>query len=91
MADPTTSTTPLPPFSGDTPACSKCGHASALTTYRKKGDARVLDVLAVPVKARVERLERRCARCWFTWDEAIVDTSCSPAAGETVPNNLEQQ
>lgn len=58
---------PLPPFSGDEPTCIKCGHSGAYTEYKAAGEPRSdgLGGLGLP-----ERLERRCARCDFTWDEA---------------------
>ncbi len=58
---------PLPPFSGDEPRCTKCGNEVALTEWKpaEKLGGTVL---------REERLRRRCARCDFGWDEAIVKT-----------------
>ncbi|MFE6634675.1 hypothetical protein ACFVFT_14940 [Streptomyces tendae] len=53
------------PFSGDAPRCVKCGNRGAYTEWKpaeKMGNT----VL------REERLRRRCTRCDFEWDEAIV-------------------
>lgn len=57
---------PLPPFSGDEPRCTKCGNEGAFTEWKpaEKMGGTVL---------REERLRRRCARCDFGWDEAIVN------------------
>lgn len=65
--------TDLPPYTGDTTTCTKCGHEGATTTYRKTGDQRPGDFFALPPGDRVERLERRCPRCTYTWDEALAD------------------
>lgn len=63
------SQTPLPPFSGDTPTCPKCSHNAAYTEYKPEGELRSGTVGWG--NGQPERLERRCARCDFIWDEAI--------------------
>jgi hypothetical protein len=73
-------TDPLPPFSGDNPTCPKCAHTDAYTEYKPDGTPGTGSgswEAGFP-----ERLERRCARCDYTWDEAINPPS-SPAATET--------
>lgn len=83
--------TALPPFSGDTPPCPKCGGTIATTAYRKKGEPRALDMFAVLPKDRGERLERRCGRCWYAWDEALATAEPEPESvlpsAETVAEN----
>lgn len=54
-----------PPFSGDEPRCIKCGNEGAYTEWK------AAETLGGTV-LREERLRRRCARCDFGWDEAIV-------------------
>ena len=75
MADQITSTAPLPAFSGDRPACAKCGHGNARTIYRASLDSGGLiahELRQVPVADRhQERLCRECLRCGHHWDEAI--------------------
>lgn len=65
---------PLPPFSGDTPTCSKCGHAGARTSFLKYGscehDGR--ETLVIGFQPN-ERLHRECQRCDYAWDEATVE------------------
>lgn len=63
--------TDLPPYTGDNTTCPKCAHQGADTHYRKEGDQRPGEFFAVPPGQRHERLERRCPRCGFTWDEAL--------------------
>lgn len=59
----------LPPFSGDTPACPKCSSTTgAYTEYKASGESRSGSVSQGEMP---ERLERRCVRCNFGWDEAI--------------------
>lgn len=55
----------LPPFSGDDPRCIKCGNEGAFTEWK---DAEKLGSAVL----REERLQRRCSRCDFGWDEALV-------------------
>jgi DNA-directed RNA polymerase subunit M/transcription elongation factor TFIIS len=66
---------PLPPFSGDTPTCPKCGHEHATTRYMHTGfclhlgcDSEVMENGEVN-----ERLHRECGRCGYAWDEATVE------------------
>jgi rubredoxin len=65
--------TDLPPYTGDDVTCPKCAHQGAATAYRNIGDARAGDFFAVPPGDRDERLERRCPRCRYTWDEALAN------------------
>lgn len=62
---------PLPPFSGDEPTCPKCSHSEAYTEYKPEGAPGSGSLNWGAGSGRVERLERRCGRCDFTWDEAI--------------------
>lgn len=57
-------TKPLPPFSGDDTQCPKCSNLGADTRWV---DAEMLG----PSYLQRERLERRCTRCDYTWDEAL--------------------
>lgn len=63
---------PLPPYSGDTPACTKCGFKGASTLYMGTGQC-----LHNGFPNRTigfspnERLHRECARCSHQWDEAL--------------------
>lgn len=65
--------TDLPPYTGDNTTCAKCAHQGATTTYRKEGDERPGEFFAVRPGDRHERLERRCPRCKYCWDEALAD------------------
>ena len=65
---------PLPPFSGDSPTCPKCGNESASTTFKAYGDCLAGDDHTVMVGWHAnERLCRRCTRCGYGWDEATVE------------------
>jgi hypothetical protein len=55
---------PLPPFSGDDTQCPKCSNNGAFTKYQ---EAEMLG----PSYLQRERLQRCCARCDYTWDEAL--------------------
>lgn len=60
---------PLPPYTGDEPTCPKCSHTEAYTEYKPANEPRSRSAgwgAGMP-----ERLERRCARCDFIWDEAL--------------------
>lgn len=59
---------PLPPFSGDHPTCPKCSAGQAFTEYKTERDPRTGNAIN---GLGQERLERRCARCDFIWDEAV--------------------
>lgn len=73
----------LPPYSGPQVVCAKCSHVGAFTEHHAAGtpgrtlgsDTRWGRVASLP-----ERLERRCERCDFAWDEAL----CPPGCGMTV-------
>lgn len=65
--------TDLPAYTGDNTTCPKCAHEGADTRYRKLGDERPGDFFAVPPGERDERLERRCPRCGYIWDEALAE------------------
>ena len=61
---------PLPPFSGDETACPKCSHDQAYTEYKAKAEPP--SGTPLPWGSEFpERLERRCARCDYQWDEAL--------------------
>lgn len=68
----------LPPFSGDEPACVKCGHKGASTYYRAasprgmRHDWNGRHEMCGPLP---ERLERQCLRCGFQWDEALATSA----------------
>jgi DNA-directed RNA polymerase subunit M/transcription elongation factor TFIIS len=67
-------TNTLPPFSGDTPTCAKCGHKEASTRFRSARPRAIwhdwndATIMRGPLP---ERLERECDRCEFQWDEAL--------------------
>ncbi|WP_055693244.1 hypothetical protein [Streptomyces prasinopilosus] len=66
----TPSPEPLPPFSGNETACPKCSYDQAYTEHKVKAEPRTDSEL--PWNSDFpERLERRCARCDFIWDEAL--------------------
>ena len=58
----------LPPFSGHTVSCPKCGHDHAWTQYH---DGRVI-AWSRRKHAAGEHLDRGCTRCGYGWDEAVV-------------------
>ncbi|MEU9558009.1 hypothetical protein [Streptomyces fumanus] len=57
----------LPPFSGEYPTCPKCSNKGARTEYKSPAEPSSGRMLG----PGIERLERRCSRCDFTWDEAL--------------------
>jgi hypothetical protein len=70
LPDPTPA---LPPFSGDDAVCIQCSHPEAITTYRpacghlmEEYNGKLRRLTNAPA-----RLERRCERCDFQWDEAL--------------------
>ncbi|WP_431781739.1 hypothetical protein [Streptomyces chumphonensis] len=63
---------PLPPFSGDTPRCTKCGHEGACTEYRAYGDCGHPADVVIGWTPN-PRLCRTCRRCGHGWDEATLD------------------
>lgn len=58
----------LPPFSGDQTTCAKCSHTEAHTEYKSHGEPGTGSFSGI---GEPDRLERRCSRCDFIWDEAI--------------------
>jgi hypothetical protein len=66
----------LPPFSGDDPVCPKCSYAQAFTEYKPEGEPRSGRGSGM---GEPERLERRCARCDFLWDESLNPPADDPA------------
>jgi Zn ribbon nucleic-acid-binding protein len=84
MADPTTSTTALPPFSGSHPTCAKCGHHDA-TVKHTFGQPMTL-CRAVTPTGMPERLCRECVRCGYHWDEALA--VAQPAVWSAYEANL---
>jgi hypothetical protein len=67
----------LPPYSGETAACVKCGSTTARTRYEARLDpsGRIQHELrnVLVVDPEQERLCRECGHCGFHWDEATVD------------------
>jgi rubredoxin len=63
-------TAQLPPFSGDDTTCPKCSNTSAYTEHKEAGEPGANDVIGFAPE-RPERLERRCSRCDYVWDEAL--------------------
>jgi hypothetical protein len=68
----------LPPYSGEETACAMCSNLEAFTIYRPAASH-----LIEEYNGRLERrgplpkrLERRCQRCDYQWDEAL-----NPAPG----------
>ncbi|KAB2976015.1 hypothetical protein F8R89_30885 [Streptomyces sp. SS1-1] len=59
----------LPPYSGDDATCIKCGDVGARTTYKEFGEPGHGQV-GTPDKFP-ERLERKCNRCDYRWNEAL--------------------
>lgn len=75
---PITAHDPLPPFSGPNAVCPKCLHEESFTRYRPATTrTTLLDRNGTSTYRGLfpEHLERECARCDYTWDEALaVDT-----------------
>ncbi|WP_037870700.1 hypothetical protein [Streptomyces sp. SPB074] len=66
----------LPPYSGWEKKCPKCWTDNARTQYRLPLRAGALLALDSGQQRRgplPERLERECAMCSYTWDEAVVE------------------
>jgi hypothetical protein len=62
----------LPPFSGEDTECVKCSHPEAFTAYRPAVHHAVEEFNGQVRRGPLpERLERRCQRCDFQWDEAL--------------------
>lgn len=63
----------LPPFSGDETECTMCSNPLAYTVYRQ-AISRVIEEYNGRLERRgplPARLERRCQRCDYQWDEAL--------------------
>lgn len=76
----------LPPYTGESTTCVKCGHEGARTAYRAEREPRGGDFFAVPPSDRAERLERRCPRCGYVWDEALAKSlTPDPGAATEAP------
>lgn len=82
-------TTPLPPFSGDRPTCTKCGHDAASVRHtpdftmafpRSRGVCSGVGVTGIG-----ERLCRECLRCSWHWDEATAVHADAVPEDERVP------
>lgn len=59
----------LPMFDPSTP-CPKCGYGTVGVQYQPEAHL----ACKWPCKdQKPERLERRCERCRFSWDEAVID------------------
>lgn len=73
--------TSLPPFSGDDPACAKCGYGDAYTDYRAHGRCmHDYSDLVIGVEPN-ERLHRTCARCGYAWDERLAEAGAAIPGG----------
>ncbi|MGW6391147.1 hypothetical protein ACWFR1_11720 [Streptomyces sp. NPDC055103] len=83
----------LPPFSGDETECAMCSNLEAFTAY-KPAIAHVILEYNGRLQRRgplPERLERRCHRCDFQWDEALNPTpGVHPATVGEIAYALEQ-
>ncbi|NEA42744.1 hypothetical protein [Streptomyces sp. SID11385] len=70
-------TTPsLPPFSGWEKRCPKCGADGPRALYRlplRPGALLAVDSGQQRRGPLPERLERECATCSYTWDEALAE------------------
>ncbi|MFC9604594.1 hypothetical protein ACFTTN_14185 [Streptomyces niveus] len=63
----------LPPFSGDETECAMCSNLEAFTVFRP-ATAHVIEEFNGRLERRgplPKRLERRCQRCDYQWDEAL--------------------
>jgi len=72
---------PLPPFTGDHPVCTMCGHREAVTKFLGERGLAPLDppsTSLTPPPGRA-RLHRTCGRCGYCWDEATVTPDTSSA------------
>lgn len=58
----------LPPYSGDDTQCPKCSNIGAYTEHKKAGEPGSGSPIGIGLP---ERLERRCSRCDYEWDEAL--------------------
>ncbi|MGW6456301.1 hypothetical protein ACWF94_10305 [Streptomyces sp. NPDC055078] len=68
----------LPPFSGNETECAMCSNLDAFTVFRQ-ATAHVIEEYNGRLERRgplPKRLERRCQRCDYQWDEAL-----NPSAG----------
>lgn len=83
---------PLPPFSGDTPTCPKCGNEDASTTFKAYGDCiGGADHTLVHGWHENERLCRQCRRCGYSWDEATIEPGQEPRVEWRPPRRLPDQ
>lgn len=63
----------LPPFSGDTPLCAKCGYDEADTLHMEFGACLHGTRDRVIGSQPNDRLHRECKRCAYSWDEALAE------------------
>ncbi|WP_228976706.1 hypothetical protein [Streptomyces sp. DH12] len=80
--DDTPTTQQLPPYSGDDATCAMCSNTAAFTEYRQAVHRIVVEEYNGQTEQRgplPARLERRCERCDYRWDEAL-----NPAPGVRV-------
>lgn len=61
----------LPGWSGDFPVCVKCSNNGAAAAYRKPGERPEGSGPGSLGETWPERLERRCSRCGYRWDEGL--------------------
>ncbi|WP_413808171.1 hypothetical protein [Streptomyces sp. OE57] len=63
----------LPPYTGDTASCEKCGHDLISTEYRRPHSGHVMiEINGALVRGPLpERHLRECDRCRYQWHEAV--------------------
>lgn len=66
------STEMLPPYSGEEPTCPKCLNVGARTQYLAHGRCVHGSGGGIVGVIPNERLHRKCWRCDYAWDEAVV-------------------
>ncbi|MFB8347983.1 hypothetical protein [Streptomyces niveus] len=83
----------LPPFSGDETECAMCSNLEAFTVFRP-ATAHVIEEFNGRLERRgplPKRLERRCQRCDYQWDEALNPSPCvRPATAQEIGYALTQ-
>ncbi|THA54283.1 hypothetical protein [Streptomyces sp. A1136] len=83
----------LPPFSGDETECAMCSNLEAFTVFRP-ACSHVIEEYNGRLERRgplPQRLERRCQRCDYQWDEALNPApGVRPATAQEVAYALEQ-